>query len=333
MPVGGNRLLAGTIVRAGVYDRAIDPSEVAASAGTFSDFVSPEAIAEALPADRRAELARLRGEIDKIRKTMAESARKAYVVNPRAVGTTHVQIRGNPAQEGEVVSAGGISALFMLDADFGLAPDAPEAERRLKLANWITDAKNPLFARTVVNRLWQSHFGSGLVKTPSDLGFNGGIPSNPELLDWLASELVASGWSLKAMHRLIVTSAAYRQTSRLDPVAMKKDTDNRWLWRKSPRRLEAEMLRDAMLAISGQLDRGLGGPSFLDQTITKAPGTAALLYEDADPAEPGQNRRTLYRAWVRGGRSALLSEFDCPDPSTTALNGRLPQHLYRRSPC
>ena len=229
-----------------------------------------------------------------------------------------VQIRGNPALPGEVVSPGGVAALAMSSADFGLPPDAPEAARRVKLASWIADAKNPLFTRVVVNRLWQAHFGSGLVETSSDLGFSGGVPSNPELLDWLAAELVARGWSLKAMHRLIVTSAAYRQTSRLDPAAMKRDAGDRLLWRKAPSRLEAEMVRDAMLDVSGKLDRKLGGPSFLDQTVTKAPGTAALLYVDANPEKSGLDRRTLYRAWIRGGRSGLLTAFDCPDPSTTA---------------
>jgi hypothetical protein len=314
-PPGGNKMLAGTIVRARIYDRALDPSQVAASAGSF---VGPEAIAEALAPDRRAERARLRGEIDRLGAEMAAKARKVYAVNPRDPGPTRVQIRGNPALPGEVVSAGGVAALASPPADFGLPPDAPEAARRVKLAAWITDPGNPLFARVVVNRLWQAHFGSGLVETPSDLGFSGGLPSNPELLDWLASELVARGWSLKAMHRLIVTSAAYRQSSRLDPSAMKRDAGDRWLWRKAPTRLEAEMVRDAMFAISGRLDRGLGGPSYFDQSVTKASGTSALLYTEADPSKAGLDRRTLYRAWVRGGRSGLLNAFDCPDPSTTA---------------
>ncbi len=144
------------------------------------------------------------------------------------------------------------------------------------------------------------------------------MPSHPELLDWLASEMVAKGWSLKAMHRLIVTSATYRQSSRIDPAAMKRDTGDRLVWRKAPTRLEAEMVRDAMLAVSGTLDASLGGPSFRDHEAMKAAGTAAILYVASDPAKPGLNRRTLYRAWARGGRSSLLDVFDCPDPSTAA---------------
>ena len=244
--------------------------------------------------------------------------RKAYAVKPGKVGVTRVHVRGNTGQPGEVVSAGGLAALTGSAADFGLAPDAPEADRREHLASWIADPRNPLFARVLVNRLWQAHFGSGLVETPSDLGFSGGVPSHPELLDWLASELVARGWSLKAIHRLIVTSASYRQSSRLDPAAMRRDAGSRLLWRKAPARLEAEMVRDAMLAISGRLDRSLGGPSIFDRDITKAPGTSIVVNVEADPSKPGLDRRTLYRAWSRGGRSGLLDAFDCPDPSTTA---------------
>ncbi len=318
MPPGGNRMLSGTIVRARLYGRALDPAEVAASHGSFSDFISPEAIARALPPDRRAELDRLNGELTRLKAALDAIARKAYVVEPREAGATRVQIRGNPARLGDVVTPGGIAAAAGLNADFGLPPDAPEADRRVRLAHWITDAKNPLFARVVVNRLWQAHFGAGIVETTSDLGFSGGLPSHPELLDWLAHELVARGWSLKAMHRLIVTSAAYRQTSKLNPAALKRDAGDRLLWRKAPSRLEAEMLRDAMLDVAGKLDRKLGGASYFDQTVTKAPGTSALLYVDADPVQPGLSRRTLYRAWVRGGRGGLLTAFDCPDPSTTA---------------
>jgi hypothetical protein len=243
---------------------------------------------------------------------------KAYAVSPRQPGPTPVLIRGNPKQAGEVVRAGGVAALGGVEADFGLPAGAPEGECRKRLAAWITSSRNPLFARVIVNRLWQVHFGAGLVETPSDLGFNGGKPSQPELLDWLASELAARGWSLKAMHRVIVTSAGYRQGSRPDPRAMKIDTSNRLLWRSTPRRLEAEMVRDAMLAVAGRLDPRLGGPSFQDHKVSKAPGTAAILYVPLDPSGPGLDRRTLYRAWTRGGRSAFLDAFDCPDPSTKA---------------
>ncbi|HWE36246.1 MAG TPA: PSD1 and planctomycete cytochrome C domain-containing protein [Isosphaeraceae bacterium] len=243
---------------------------------------------------------------------------KVYAVAPREAGTTHVQLRGNPKLLGDVVTPGGVASLSGLSPDFGLPADAPEAESRRRLASWVTDARNPLFGRAIVNRLWEAHVGAGIVETPSDFGFNGGRPSHPELLDWLAAELAAQDWSLKAIHRRIVTSAAYRQSSRLDPGAQRLDAGNRLLWRKSPQRLEAEMVRDAMLAVAGTLDVALGGPSFRDFEIVKAPGTAALLYPPIDPSRPGLDRRTLYRAWARGGRNALLDAFDCPDPSAAA---------------
>ena len=114
----------------------------------------------------------------------------------------------------------------------------------------------------MVNRVWHYHFGRGIVATPSDFGFNGAAPSHPELLDWLASAYIAGGWRLKPIHRLIVTSAAYRQSSRLDPRAQAVDRDNRLLWRMTPRRLEAESIRDAILATSGRLDTRMGGPGY-----------------------------------------------------------------------
>ena len=225
---------------------------------------------------------------------------------------------GNPNQPGETVAAGGVAAIVVPGATFGLAPDAPEGQRRIRLASWISSSGNPLFARVVVNRLWQAHFGAGLVETSSDLGFNGGRPSHPELLDWLAAEIVARGFSFKAIHRLIVTSAVYRQSSRLDAKSHARDANDRLLWRKAPTRLEAEMVRDAMLAAAGVLNRSLGGPSFRDRDVVKVTGTPAVLYAAVDPRTPGLDRRTVFRAWARGGRSPLLDAFDCPDPSTTA---------------
>ena len=317
-PAGGNKMLAGTIVRARVYDRALDEAEVAASAATPGGHVDPAAITAALTPECRAERTDLIDKVEKLRSSMARQARKAYAVSPREAGAMRVQTRGNPNQPGDLVAAGGVAAIVAPGAAFGLPPDAPEAQRRERLAAWISSPLNPLFARVVVNRLWQAHFGAGLVEMSSDLGFNGGAPSHPELLDWLASEMAAQGWSIKSMHRLLVTSAAYRQSSRLDANWLERDAGDRLLWRKAPTRLEAEMVRDAMLAVSGILDSALGGPSFRDEDIVKATGTPAVLYAAVDPRTPGLNRRTLFRTWARGGRSTLLDAFDCPDPSTTA---------------
>ncbi len=151
-------------------------------------------------------------------------------------------------------------------AEFGgklpLEADAPEQQRRVALAEWIANPKNPLTARVLVNRIWHYHFGTGLVETPSDFGFNGARPTHPELLDWLADEFMAHGWRIKELQRLIVTSATYRQSGQPNAEALKIDAGSRLLWRFPPRRLEAEPLRDTMLAVSGKLDLQMGGPGF-----------------------------------------------------------------------
>jgi hypothetical protein len=316
-PAGGNRGLAGTLMRARLYDRALAPSEIAASAASFHDYVPASAIIAALARDRVEERERILAEIELLRASAAANPR-VYAVAPRESGATHLEVRGNPHQPGAIVKPVGIAAIVAPDVDFGLEPDAPEARRRERLAAWVCGPRNPLFARVVVNRLWQAHFGNGFVETASDFGFNGGKPSHPELLDWLASEIVRQGWGLKAMHRLILSSAAFRQSSKSDPGALSRDAGNRLIWQRAPVRLQAEMVRDAMLCAAGVLDTRLGGPSFFDHELHHAPGTAAILYKSIDPGAPGTNRRTIFRAWLRGGRSQLLDAFDCPDPSTSA---------------
>src|SRR5262249_33320159 len=143
-----------------------------------------------------------------------------------------------------------------------LAPDAGEQDRRVALARWLIAPDNPLPARVMVNRVWQHHFGRGLVGTPSDFGLEGERPSHPELLDALATQFVGGGWPLKGLHRAILNSETYRQSSRIDPVAAKRDADCRLLWRYPARRLEAEAIRDCMLAVSGQLNLEMGGPGY-----------------------------------------------------------------------
>jgi hypothetical protein len=244
--------------------------------------------------------------------------RPVHAVTPRQPEVTHLLIRGETRQPAQVVRAGGVAALGRGSAEFGLSADAPESERRRQLALWITQPANPLFPRVLVNRLWHYHFGSGLVETPNDFGFNGARPSHPAMLDWLAAEFVEHGWSLKHLHRLIVSSATYRQASHGTGAALQADAGNRLLWRKSPLRLDAEALRDAMLSATGRLNLQMGGPGFQDFRRTVAPGTLAELYTPTDPTEPACNRRTLYRTWARAGRNPLLDAFDCPDPSATA---------------
>ncbi|MCA9168503.1 MAG: PSD1 domain-containing protein [Planctomycetales bacterium] len=225
---------------------------------------------------------------------------------------TRLFLRGDVKSPQQVVTPGALSAITGLAADFQLPADAPESERRLKFAQWLADPRNPLPARVLANRLWHWHFGRGLVATPSDFGVNGEAPTHPELLDFLASELIAQHWSVKSLHRLIVTSTTYKQDGTFREAAALIDGDNRLLWRYAPRRLEAEAIRDAMLAVSGRLNSTAGGPSFRNFTTTEFNAT---FYHPIDKETPEFNRRTIYRMNVNSGKDPLLESFDCPDPS------------------
>jgi hypothetical protein len=318
-PPGGNKHLAGGIEKARLYDRALSDDEIARSAGVTSKAISEAELAARLDDAQKSlrdqwlfELTQLRAQENRLKD------RKIYAVAPKEPPPMHLLKRGNPGQPGEVVAAGGIASVAGLDADFGLAPDAPESQRRLQLAEWIASPKNPLFARVIVNRLWHYHFGTGIVDTPNDFGFNGGRPSHPELLDWLACELVDHSYSLKHVHRLILQSATYQQASRASAAAMQVDAGNRLLWRQSPRRLEAEAVRDSMLHVAGELDLGpqsLGGPGFEEFTTYVR---NSQFYNLLDPVGQAFNRRSLYRTWVRSARNRFLDVFDCPDPSAKA---------------
>ena len=236
----------------------------------------------------------------------------AYVGVREQPALTRVLKRGNVTSPGDPVSPGGLQAVQRPSPDLDLAPDAPEAERRRRFADWLADPANPLPARVMANRIWQHHFGQGLVATPSDFGSAGAAPSHPELLDWLASELIAGGWSLKHLHRLLVTSATYRQSADHRPEAAAMDADNTLLWRQAPRRLEAEAIRDAMLWAGGRLNRQLGGPSFRPFTTSEY---GATFYHLFDRDDPDLNRRTVYRMNIHSGKEPLLDALDCPDPS------------------
>ncbi len=313
-PPGGNKLLAGAIERAELYDRALSADEIAALAGQPRSVPPEDVLAVLRPPERsRRDALVTRLTWLRLRQGLL-AAGPAYAVNPSQPEPTHVLARGNPAQPGEVVAPGGIAAASHGAADLGLPPDAPEAQRRIKLAEWITGPAAPLAARVIANRLWHYHFGVGLVDTPNDFGFNGGRPSHPALLDWLARQLIEGGWRLKPLQRTIVLSAAYRQSGRPSPAAAKLDADNRLLWRKSAQRLEAEAIRDAILTAAGQLNPAMGGPGYRDFTTREFNST---LYQIIDPVGYDANRRTIYRTWIRSGTNRFLDVFDCPDPSTT----------------
>jgi len=171
-------------------------------------------------------------------------------------------------------------------------------------------------SRFFVNRVWQQHFGRGLVETPNDFGHMGAKPSHPELLDWLACEFRDGGQSLKKLHRLIVTSAAYQQqSSATNERAVTVDADNRLLWRMNRRKLEAESVRDAMLFVSGRLDPTMGGPSFQDFVIDKPEHSPHYEYPLHDPEDSKAQRRTIYRFLVRSQPQPFMAALDCADPS------------------
>jgi hypothetical protein len=197
-----------------------------------------------------------------------------------------------------------------MSGSFALPAAAPEVERRVALANWIIDPANPLTARVIVNRIWHYHFGRGLVATPSDFGAMGFRPSHPELLDWLAAELVEHGWSLKHLHRLILTSRTYRQSSAPRTEALQADAGSEFLWRFPPRRLEAESIRDNVLLVSGKLDKRMYGPGFL---LFEPNANYARNWVAKDDFSAVDYRRMVYSLKLRMEHDAIFGAFDCPD--------------------
>jgi Protein of unknown function (DUF1553)/Protein of unknown function (DUF1549)/Planctomycete cytochrome C len=232
-----------------------------------------------------------------------------------APGPFHVFLGGDPARKGEPVLPASLAAFEGTVPASRLDATAPEPVRRLALARWIVAPENPLTPRVLANRLWHYHFGTGLVDTPSDFGVMGGRPSHPELLDWLARQVHALGWRLKSLHRLIVTSQAYRQASGFRADAARVDADDRLLWRFPPRRLSAEEVRDAMLSVSGLLDLRVGGPGF---RLYRYLEDNVATYVPLDRPGPETYRRAVYHQNARAARVDLLTEFDCPDVANAA---------------
>ena len=226
-------------------------------------------------------------------------------------------IRGDVRSPGEEVVPGAMAWCEQLPARFEVASDAPEGERRAALARWLSDSRNPLTWRSVVNRAWLYHFGRGLVNTPNDFGRMGELPTHPLLLDWLAADFRDGEQSLKRMHRLLVTSSVYRQSSARppSPVAVAEDPENRFYWRMNRRRLEAEAIRDTVLFASGKLDGSMGGPSFQDFVIEKPDHSPHYQYHLHDPEDPRSFRRSVYRFLVRSQSQPFMTVMDCADPS------------------
>lgn len=233
-----------------------------------------------------------------------------------AAPPTYLLKRGDHRQRGEEVAPGFLSAFDDREAVLpSQPPGAKSTGRRSVLAAWLTAKDNPLTARVAVNRIWQQHFGRGIVSTPSDFGIQGDPPTHPELLDWLALEFIERGWSAKAMHRLMVTSAAYRQASTVNDRGMSVDPENRLLWRAPRRRLDGEAIRDAMLAVSGRLDQRMGGPSVYPPIPAEATASKTAWPADSDPQDA--ERKSIYIFVKRNLRFPFFQLFDVPDTNET----------------
>jgi cytochrome c553 len=229
---------------------------------------------------------------------------------PRAVHVLHRGEVNHPLQP----VAPGLLPLSQ-GADWQLDQELTDAQRRAALARWLTRPDHPLVWRSIVNRVWQHHFGQGLVATPNDFGRMGAVPTHPELLDWLAAEFRDDDQSLKKLHRWIVTSSVYRQAADFDEAKAAIDGGNKYLWRMPRRRLSAEEIRDSTLAVSGALDPKMGGPGYYLFQLEKTEHSPHYEYHKFDPADPHTHRRSIYRFLVRSQPDPFMTTLDCADSS------------------
>ncbi len=255
--------------------------------------VDPKQVEGRLPAAAKAQLKQLRGELDQLKKSI-QNVPIIHTLTDGNAADMHVFIRGDRFKEGDVAPRRFLRVLAGDDP-----PRFTEGSGRLELARAIASKDNPLTARVMVNRIWQHHFGRGIVATASNFGKLGQRPTHPELLDYLATQFIASGWSIKAMHRMMMLSATYQLSCERDERAEQVDPANQLLWRMSRQRLDVESWRDALLAAAGTLDPTLGGPS-------------------QDLNAPGNHRRTFYGVISRHNLNNLLRLFDFPDPNITS---------------
>jgi len=235
---------------------------------------------------------------------------------PGAPRPVHLLRRGDIHEPGKAAAPGTLSCVAGLPSRFAISPGDGESARRAALARWIVDPANPLTWRSIVNRIWHYHFGRGLVATPNDFGRMGASPSHPELLDWLAATFLDSGGSIKALHRLIVSSAVYRQSSQTDSKQAGQDADNSLLWRQNRHRLDAESIHDAILTLAGRLDQTMGGPSV--QQFHLSPGvhvTPVVDYAPYDWESAGAGRRSVYRFVFRTLPDPFFDTLDSADAS------------------
>jgi cytochrome c553 len=257
--------------------------------------VSKKQVENLLASDLRSQLAELRTELERLKKDAPQKFPFAHSLKESSkTRDLPVLARGNQESPGEETPRRFLSILSGENA-----PPFKDGSGRLELARAIANKNNPLTARVMVNRIWQHHFGQGLVRTPSNFGLLGEPPTHPELLDYLAAQFMEQGWSMKSLHRLIMLSATYQMSGRFDARSNELDPDNKYIWRMNRRRLEVEAWRDAMLAVSGNLDRTIGGAS-------------------VQLASPDNRRRTFYAVISRHDLDSLLRLFDFPDPNVTS---------------
>jgi hypothetical protein len=273
-------------------------------------------VLNAMPADQKAKRDELRQQLFDIQSETPDPPAAAWAIADDATRPpTHVLRRGDWSKKGAVVPMGFPRVL---------ASEADAPKTRTQFADWLTSAEQPLTARVVVNRLWHHYFGKGIVRSVNDFGVTGDRPSHPELLDWLATDLIQHEWKLKRVHKMIVMSDTYRQSSTTKPNAT--DPDNRLLWRQNRKRLEAEAIRDAMLTASGTLNRAVGGPSV---RVPLEPEVYDLIFTEGEPdglwnvtRDAAQHaRRSVYLFAKRNVRLPILEAFDQPD-TLTPCTGR-----------
>jgi len=268
------------------------------------------------PGEKRTELEDLEKQVAAVQAAYPAPLPQAYIWFEKGPTTevSHVFDRGDPrAPAGEVLP--GVPAILVDEPPVAPQPRGHSTGRRLQLARWLVSADHPLTARVMVNRLWQHHFGDGLVGSENDFGVMGEPPANQPLLDWLASELVAGGWRMKRIHRMMVLSETYRMSSAANQQAMQKDPTGALQWRYRPRRLEAEALRDTILAVTGQLNLKAGGPSVFPKISRAVLETQSVPGNGWTPSEPAEAQRRSVYIFVK--RTLIVPELDVLDfPAT-----------------
>jgi mono/diheme cytochrome c family protein len=271
----------------------------------------------AMPADLKNRIELLEANIQALRAETPDLLRGYFLNEPKSPGKTHILIRGNARALGPETAPAVPAVLVRTQPGFPAA--ANTSLRRLTFARWITDPENPLPARVIVNRVWQSHFGEALVRTPSDFGRIGDKPTHPELLDWLANWFIENGWSLKKLHRLIMTSNTYRMSKRSNPAYSAEDPENRLLWRVPYTRLEVEAIRDSMLAVSGNLNSTMYGPSmypFVPRQVLEGSSDPDKIWKPFNELEA--SRRTIYTFIKRSMIVPMLDVLDFCDTTRSS---------------